>query len=491
MSQEIETSNMYANNANAAREEIRIGREERGRPPLSSLTNPTQQQLNSYTKNELQKHCDQLGLRGIWTNKGNLIEKLITYYRGIEDTQLSPDENRERENEREIPNPAELLHLFENFMRETRDNFLVVNNSLADKEKEIEELKTKLFFAEETIKHLQETLQNQNGSRTWQTLPHTPSEGNTLLIGDSCLKEVKSTDLHENIMIRTLPEANMNLLKSWIVEKLALAPKECIICCGTQDLLDEDQALENVLDSLGATVAELKEKNSEVNVKVCELIPAIENNFLNNRINQYNTKLSEWCNANGVTFIKTQEFFRLATGDLDINCYGSQGNENYDLINRIGAIRLLDAIASTCTEGFLSHNWKSIWSNLCNLKNNSLKVNDRRDERHDYMVNRRTESRNKLRSQQNRYQQSRDTNYPRSRRSYAGGQVNSDYMNTGVTNRERNDHYAYYDRHRYGCYNCGEFNHQQANCRFDHKIKCNICYEYGHKSRLCKQNIQY
>ena len=75
---------MFANNENAAG----AGREERGRSPLSSLTNPTQQLLNRYTKSELQKHCDHLGLRGIWTNKGNLIEKLITHYRGIEETQL-------------------------------------------------------------------------------------------------------------------------------------------------------------------------------------------------------------------------------------------------------------------------------------------------------------------------------------------------------------------------------------------------------------------
>ena len=39
-----------------------------------------------------------------------------------------------------------------------------------------------------------------------------------------------------------------------------------------------------------------------------------------------------------------------------------------------------------------------------------------------------------------------------------------------------------------GCYNCGEFNHQQSNCRYDHKIRCNNCHRYGHKSKLC--NVQ-
>jgi len=42
-------------------------------------------------------------------------------------------------------------------------------------------------------------------------------------------------------------------------------------------------------------------------------------------------------------------------------------------------------------------------------------------------------------------------------------------------------------RHRRGtCYNCGETNHAQNNCRFDHKLRCTTCYQLGHKSRLCK-----
>lgn len=40
-------------------------------------------------------------------------------------------------------------------------------------------------------------------------------------------------------------------------------------------------------------------------------------------------------------------------------------------------------------------------------------------------------------------------------------------------------------RKKVGCYNCGEFNHVQVNCRFDHKVLCGICQHLGHKSRLC------
>ena len=43
-----------------------------------------------------------------------------------------------------------------------------------------------------------------------------------------------------------------------------------------------------------------------------------------------------------------------------------------------------------------------------------------------------------------------------------------------------------YERSKVGCYNCGEFNHVQVSCRFDHKLRCGICRRLGHKSRLCQ-----
>lgn len=49
---------------------------------------------------------------------------------------------------------------------------------------------------------------------------------------------------------------------------------------------------------------------------------------------------------------------------------------------------------------------------------------------------------------------------------------------------ERFNRYAY-NRKKTGCYNCGEFNHHQSRCRFDHVILCTQCNSYGHKNRLC------
>ena len=43
-----------------------------------------------------------------------------------------------------------------------------------------------------------------------------------------------------------------------------------------------------------------------------------------------------------------------------------------------------------------------------------------------------------------------------------------------------------FGKRKVGCYNCGEFNHVQATCRFDHKLLCGFCRRLGHKSRLCQ-----
>ena len=37
-----------------------------------------------------------------------------------------------------------------------------------------------------------------------------------------------------------------------------------------------------------------------------------------------------------------------------------------------------------------------------------------------------------------------------------------------------------------GCFNCGEFNHHQATCRFDYKMTCGLCPQLGHKQKLCQ-----
>ena len=38
------------------------------------------------------------------------------------------------------------------------------------------------------------------------------------------------------------------------------------------------------------------------------------------------------------------------------------------------------------------------------------------------------------------------------------------------------------------CFNCGENNHSQNQCRFNARFECYQCHSLGHKARLCWMN---
>ena len=63
--------------------------------------------------------------------------------------------------------------------------------------------------------------------------------------------------------MRTIHGANIDLLRSWIAEKLDRTPTECVIYCGLNDIIEELPS-ENILDNLGSLISDLKEKNCEM-----------------------------------------------------------------------------------------------------------------------------------------------------------------------------------------------------------------------------------
>ena len=472
-------------------------------PPLSTLCNPSWEFLHrNYTKYELQKYCNQLQLGGIWTTKEKLIDKLRLHYSSqsgssssstspsTDVTQTSPSPyNRERDNEDR--NIAELLEKFESFVRETKDNFYVVNNTLTEKEREIQDLKSRIFLAEEKIKTLQEKLLSRdedNGGLGYNPVPRAKK---TLLIGDSCLQEIKAGDLKENVAIRTLPVANMSLIKSWIVEKLDHPLTECIVYGGAQDILEEEKNPETILDELGDIVSELKSKNENITVKVCELVPSLKSVVYVDKINLYNHKLLNWCSNNAVTLIRTGDYFRLGTGEVDVNCYDNSDNQSYDNLSRIGAVRLLDAIASSCQSSFVVDDWREIKQNVHksnNVRRKSVTLNGKSDGSQ-YVNHNVRFKRNSRHDNDGCYNSfSYNVNSSHGRNGHANSRNN--------LNRPRYDNYNHYPNknrsvnrnteRENGCYNCGEFNHRQTNCRYDHKLKCNYCHEYGHKIKFCR-----
>jgi len=469
----------------------------------SSSETPSREVLRTLTKAELQKRCRLLKLNSIWVKKEELIDMILDHAGNNVNTNevydsLTPVQTDYKLNEQYL----------RQFIKETKTCFETVNKQLVEKNEQINELRNKLVAAENKIERLQEQI---DSSTINPPNAQSCSEVKTLILGDSTLKEIKFSDLAENCRIRTIPGANMDLLKCWVTEKLEYNVKECIIYCGAQDLQESSSKVENILDNLGTLVAELKTKNENISVKICELIPCSNSTDMANRTENFNLRLIEWCVNNGLSLINTELHFRLGTGDIDETCFISSDSVNGQTLTRTGATRLLDAISKKC-DGILCAEWKSvkighiqtkyngepnsssIRTKNVNIRNegrtsttpassNIQRKNYQRSSHHSHPME---TDRHPQRASQHSYPM--ETERRPQRTTHRNYPVETDYRPQPPYNEQdqnyRPSNFKNTARHR-GCYQCGELNHNQANCRYDRKIQCTSCFKYGHKSKMC------
>ena len=210
---------------------------------------------------------------------------------------------------------------------------------------------------------------------------------------------------------------------------------------------------------------------------------------------------------------------------------------NVGILNRYGAVRLLDTIRNQYPELNICDKIKEIKKSLDNNFRTRIRNPDNRQYEniqpsktsltHSNMNNdfrgSRYRSRNETFVRPIRYEENSSNNQERNiqQKTY-NSNARRRYSHTGsgtyypaeharpppTTQPPRNNRPGHYhqsrsnQRHqsgisseldyapqRYGCHNCGEPNHRVFDCRFDYRIKCKSCYEYGHKTRLCLASI--
>ena len=191
----------------------------------------------------------------------------------------------------------------------------------------------------------------------------------------------------------------------------------------------------------------------------------------------------EWGSDNGIPIMKCELSLKLATGEVDEMCFHMNNDNPGIFLNRCGVIRLLDSLNKQCQYLKLCDDWKQMkttheWTRsqyesiIPKTRNIARPSNFRRQPIVENYQDHRL-YRNGEQAHYNNYQQ-------------AG---NRQYKRRYDDERPREEPRQRYQRPA-GCYNCGEFNHRQGQCRYDHRIKCNVCYRLGHKGRLCSNNIQ-
>ena len=349
-----------------------------------------------------------------------------------------------------------------------------VKVNMAKKDSEIGELNEMLKKAHVTINRLNDritTLEDQIGHQKADT--EMPNEEKTLLLGDDNLNEVRVSDLKEHCSVKSIKDINMDLLRCWVNERLDIIPTKCIIYCGLNDLT-ENENTSSILDDLGSLISELKNKNEEIDLYVCELAPSF-NEDTDDKITNFNEKLNQWSHVNGIKVIKTNLKFKLGTGEIDEMCYETENNEDKIRLNRYGALRLLSIIHKMCDclgtkeknqannndTTYNQDNFPGLYNNNSHIKNSANRRFIGQPFRQRYIRQNEYRRRPEYSTQ---HQQPVSHQYAR-RHEYSNG---------------RSD-----DRRQSGCFNCGEHNHRQMNCRYDHRLRCNYCYKFGHKSRMC------
>ena len=496
-----------------------------------SLENPTWEFLNSnYKKTELQKHCRDIGITKVWYTKDKLIDMILEKHRtsrtdisenNVQDHELTPrramkgmEELRERINIRDLD------------IEELNELLKAANIT-------INKLNDRVSSLEEQISVLQRTCTapQQTTPTPQEVTPALPLPEGSLLLGDTNLSTVRMSDLHKQCSVRTIKDANIDLINCWVSEKLQWAPNCCILYCGIQDIFDGSQS-GDIFDRLGSLIASLKEVNEEMKIFICELAPVPQVQEFDEKINSFNNQLSAWSENNGVKVIKTNLQLRLGTGEVDHMCYDRSCMIEGKYLSRIGIIRLLNILVKQCPFFKLNDDWDKIMSQTLpamfsnasqgrDTTNDNFRNNARRNREHDSHHQPTSMRSNITRQHLNVNQENSNNGYPRQRPQHGSGRYNTydsqrpGHQNHDIPsgNREWRRNSQFNNRtHQYGnlqrypqrtqsgvdlqssyhqrpCNNCGELNHDLPNCRFNYRLKCGRCNEYGHKTRLCSSNI--
>ena len=112
----------------------------------------------------------------------------------------------------------------------------ILHAKLENAEEEIDRLHRRIKCLEDHVKHQEDPQNNIDDHRT-ATRNQAKKK---LLLGDSTLREIRPSDLGSDTIIRTIPEANLDLLASWVKDKLVYPVSDCIIYGGLLDMFNDD-----------------------------------------------------------------------------------------------------------------------------------------------------------------------------------------------------------------------------------------------------------
>ena len=244
------------------------------------------------------------------------------------------------------------------------------------------------------------------------------------------------------------------------IKSLAIEPKCIVTQVGGNDLASSDTSVETVTAEYAVLLSDIKTKFPESEVVVSGLPPRFHGENIREKVKDFNNNSKKWCAANNMKYIDNEPMFELRNGEIDTSVYVTTGETPNVHLTRRGTIRILE----------------NLKKEMLNLKlNNDLNTRAMKESHPEERQTRPSFS------QVVRYGSTRSTakapaknNSPANRWSYPRSQ-----------NYSRRD-----ARDRKGCFNCGEQNHVQSQCRAERDLRCRSCYAFGHKEKFC-ESVSY
>lgn len=117
-------------------------------------------------------------------------------------------------------------------------------SKLKTKNNEIELLNTEMKTAYLIIQLLQQRIKELEKENIRKfihhyTSTHTAISSTCLLLGDTNTRRVVPSDLGDNCVVKTVSLVNIDILRSWVNEKLFSVPSEFVLLGGVHDILEE------------------------------------------------------------------------------------------------------------------------------------------------------------------------------------------------------------------------------------------------------------
>ena len=296
---------------------------------------------------------------------------------------------------------------------------------------------------------------SENARLLWQGFANR----NSLLIGDSVIREIDPSKLH-NTEVLCLPGGRIENAREALQSKIG-SFSNVTLCVGSNDCTDDVEDLESLIPKYKELISIAQKKvPSPKQVVVSSILPRCDEPQVQDFIDDFNEDLEQLARESGAAFVNNSDNFKLMNGSPNEALFLNDGvHPTYKATNNLAR-----------NLGLITHPKHQF--DVCKRvkrKHRSQFVQDGSTDRRPV-------------NPTNRNQKQRPVDRPQpSARSYDRNTHRHQRSFTRATPHSQHGH----DFENPHCWNCGEQNHVARRCRHAQPLSCYQCGKSGHKAKFC------